>query len=102
MGKTEIKNKLTKALETCPHRQVTKSLAIFGSYVKGTAKKDSDFDILIELVPKSGIGFFEIGKLNAKCKAWLKNRNRQANKVDWRFTTEGARIKLKKLYPSID
>jgi len=43
-----------------------------------------------------------IGKLNAKCKAWLKNRNRQANKVDWRFTTEDARIKLKKLYPSID
>jgi len=43
-----------------------------------------------------------IKKLNAKCKAWLKNRNRQANKVDWRFTTEDARIKLKKLYPSID
>jgi len=44
----------------------------------------------------------DIGKLNAKCKAWLKNRNRQANKVDWRFTTEDARIRLKKLYPSID
>ena len=43
-----------------------------------------------------------IGKLNAKCKAWLKTRNRQANKVNWRFTTEGARIKLKKLYPSFD
>jgi len=43
-----------------------------------------------------------IEKLNAKCKAWLKNRNRQANKVDWRFTTEDARIKLKKLYPSIE
>ena len=43
-----------------------------------------------------------IEKLNAKCKAWLKNRNSQANKVDWRFTTEAARIKLKKLYPSID
>ncbi len=43
-----------------------------------------------------------IGKLDAKCKAWLKKRNRQANKVNWRFTTEDARIKLKKLYPSID
>ena len=44
----------------------------------------------------------DIGKLSAKCKAWLKNRNMQANKVDWRFTTEDARIKLKKLYPSMD
>ncbi|HIJ67301.1 MAG TPA: helix-turn-helix domain-containing protein, partial [Planctomycetes bacterium] len=35
-------------------------------------------------------------------KAWLKNRNRQANNIDWRFTTEDARIKLKKLYQSID
>ena len=43
-----------------------------------------------------------IGKLNTKCRAWLKTRNRQANKVDWRFTTEDARIKLKKLYPSFD
>ena len=43
-----------------------------------------------------------IGKLSAKCKDWLKKRNSQAKKVDWRFTTEDARIKLKKLYPSID
>jgi predicted nucleotidyltransferase len=60
MGKTEIKEKLAKALENCPHRQAIKSLAIFGSYVKGTANKDSDLDVLVELVPKSGIGFFEL------------------------------------------
>ena len=28
-------------------------------------------------------------------------RNREAIRVDWRFTTEDARIKLKSLYPSI-
>lgn len=44
----------------------------------------------------------DIKKLDAKCKAWLRNRNNQATKADWRFTTEDARIKLKKLYPSID
>jgi hypothetical protein len=38
--------------------------------------------------------------LNEECKAWLEKRNRQALKVDWRFTTENARIKLKRLYPS--
>jgi len=29
-------------------------------------------------------------------------RNRLGTSVDWRFTTEDARIKLRKLYPSID
>ena len=33
--------------------------------------------------------------------AWQQQRNRDAIRVDWRFTTEDARIKLKSLYPSI-
>ena len=33
--------------------------------------------------------------------AWEHQRNRQGFRVDWRFTTEDARIKLKSLYPSI-
>jgi hypothetical protein len=33
--------------------------------------------------------------------AWAEKRNAQEVKVDWRFTTVDARIKLKKLYPSI-
>ena len=33
--------------------------------------------------------------------AWEKDRNRHHRKIDWRFTTADARIKLKRLYPSI-
>ena len=33
--------------------------------------------------------------------AWQDRRNQEAIKVDWRFTTADARIKLKSLYPSI-
>lgn len=33
--------------------------------------------------------------------AWQKRRNKKGKKVDWQFTTTDARIKLKKLYPSI-
>jgi hypothetical protein len=32
--------------------------------------------------------------------AWEKNRNAICTTIDWRFTTEDARIKLKRLYPS--
>jgi len=34
--------------------------------------------------------------------AWEKERNEKSIIVDWRFTTEDARIKLKHLYPSIN
>ena len=32
--------------------------------------------------------------------AWQSDRNNKANKVNWQFTTEDARIKLRKLYPT--
>ncbi len=38
--------------------------------------------------------------LKAETAAWEMRRNETANKVDWRFKTEDARIKLKHLYPS--
>jgi hypothetical protein len=34
--------------------------------------------------------------------AWEGDRNRAGVKVDWRFTTADARIKLKRLYPTIE
>jgi hypothetical protein len=40
--------------------------------------------------------------LEQEVAAWEAERNSLGGKVDWRFTTEDARIKLKRLYPSID
>lgn len=34
--------------------------------------------------------------------AWQKHKNNKDNKISWQFTTKDARIKLKKLYPSIN
>ena len=39
--------------------------------------------------------------LETEAMAWAEKRNVKDAKVDWRFTTADARIKLKKLYPSI-
>ena len=41
-----------------------------------------------------------IGKITEEVMAWQKNRNNKNSKINWRFTTKDARIKLKKLYPS--
>ena len=39
--------------------------------------------------------------LRGEVAAWERERNREGIRVDWRFTTADARIKLKSLYPSI-
>ena len=40
--------------------------------------------------------------LSSACTALAAERNRQGDSVDWRFTTEDARIRLERLYPSIE
>jgi hypothetical protein len=40
------------------------------------------------------------GTLQREVSEWQRTRNSKVSKIDWRFTTSDARIKLKKLYPS--
>ena len=40
-----------------------------------------------------------IEKMKKEVTAWCKLRNKTANKINWRFSTVNARIKLKRLYP---
>ncbi len=39
--------------------------------------------------------------LQAEVAAWQERRNTAGGRINWRFTAEDARVKLKKLYPSI-
>lgn len=74
----------------------------------------------IHYTPKHGswldMAEIEIGILSRQClnrripdqetlrmeiAAWEKRRNVEAISVNWRFTTQDARVKLKSLYPSI-
>lgn len=43
----------------------------------------------------------DIDTVQREVEAWTNTRNQTASTVDWRFTTEDARIKLKQLYPAI-
>jgi hypothetical protein len=44
----------------------------------------------------------DIDTVRAEVAAWVQARNQVVARIDWRFTTEGARIKLKRLYPIIN
>ncbi len=41
-------------------------------------------------------------RLTAEVAAWQEARNQEQTWIDWRFTTEDARIKLKRLYPTVN
>ena len=43
----------------------------------------------------------EINEMVEEVEAWQNARNNKNAKIDWQFTTKNARIKLKRLYPSI-
>jgi hypothetical protein len=43
----------------------------------------------------------DFATLRAEVAAWQERRDATGGTVDWRFTTEDARIKLKRLYPSV-
>jgi hypothetical protein len=40
--------------------------------------------------------------MRAETEAWQNDRNNKNATIDWQFKSEEARIKLKKLYPSIN
>ncbi len=43
----------------------------------------------------------DIDVVRRETSAWTRQRNQSIKPVDWRFTTEDARIKLKRLYPNL-
>ena len=44
----------------------------------------------------------DIEKIKTEVKAWQEARNNKDAKINWQFTTQDARIKLRRLYPSYD
>jgi len=72
MDKQEIKKQLSKAVRKSPHREAIRSVAIFGSYVNGTQREDSDIDVLIDFEPAAVIGFFALSDIKNSFEAFLK------------------------------
>ena len=93
--------------------------SFYEAFEPAEAKRIAD-KLEIHYAPKHGswldMAEIELGILSRQClsrridnreqlkdevAAWQLIRNTAEAKVDWRFTTEDARIKLKRLYPSI-
>lgn len=59
MTKQEIKERLSAAVKNDPNFADIKYVALFGSYVNGTPREDSDIDVLIDFHPQAVVGFFK-------------------------------------------
>ena len=94
--------------------------SLYEAFPPGEAKRIAD-RLEIHYTPKHGswldMAEIELGILGRQClgrridnveeltreiAAWETERNASETKVNWRFTTNDARIKLSKLYPSFD
>ena len=94
--------------------------SLYEAFPPDEAKRIAD-RLEIHYTPKHGswldMAEIELGILGRQCldrridnaetltrevAAWETERNAAKDKVNWRFTTDDARIKLKKLYPSIE
>lgn len=63
MSKQEIKQKIKEAVEKDPLKENIQRVSLFGSYVHGDFKDDSDVDVLIEFTPTARIGFFKLAQI---------------------------------------
>ncbi len=59
MTKKEIKERLSAAARNDPNSADIKYVALFGSYVNGTPREDSDIDVLIDFYPQAVVGLFK-------------------------------------------
>lgn len=94
--------------------------SLYAAFEPAEAKRLAD-KLEIHYTPKHGswldMAEIELGILSRQCldrriedfqtltsevAAWERQRNESDAKVNWRFTTADARVKLKRLYPSIE
>ena len=59
----EIKNTLTKQKQELRQKYSVKEIGIFGSYVRGEQKKQSDIDLLVEFEEPSNITLLDFIRL---------------------------------------
>jgi hypothetical protein len=60
-------------------------------------------EIELKVLLKQGLDrrIDNLNELQAEVSAWQNRRNNMAASIDWQFTSADARIKLKRLYPTL-
>ena len=85
----EVARKLARRIEFC-------YTPVHGSWLNMV---EIEISVLVRQCLKRRLP--DIETLSREAQAWTAQRNRMGASVEWRFTTEDVRIKLRSLYPSM-
>jgi hypothetical protein len=99
---THKKSSLYEAFEPAEAKRIADKLEIHYTPKHGSWLNIAEIEISVMARQCLAERMDNIAYLASEVDAWAEKRNAKEAKVDWRFTTDDARIKLKKLYPSID
>jgi transposase len=99
---THKKASLYEAFEPAEAKRIADKLEIHYTPKHGSWLNMAEIEISVLTRQCLAERMGDIEHLEKEVLAWEHKRNAKEAKVDWRFTTEDARIKLKKLYPSIE
>jgi hypothetical protein len=92
---------LYQAFEPAEARRIARKLEIHPTPTHGSWLNvaEVELSVLERQCLDRRIG--DYATLEREVSAWAQKRNGQAARVNWHFTTEDARIRLRRLYPSI-
>lgn len=93
---------LYKAFEPAEARRILKRLEFCYTPKHGSWLNMAEIELSILARQCLDRRIAEFEPLQREVSAWVETRNQQQTWIDWRFTTEDARINLKRLYPSIN
>lgn len=99
---THNKSSLYEAFEPAEAKRVADKLEIHYTPKHGSWLDMAEIELGILARQCLARRIENMEQLKNEVAAWQAVRNAASAKVDWQFTTEAARIKLKKLYPSIE
>ena len=99
---THNKSSLYKAFEPAEAKRIADKLEIHYTPKHGSWLDMAEIELGILARQCLSRRIDNRAQLKDEVVAWQINRNTAEAKVNWRFTTDDARIKLKKLYPSFE
>lgn len=99
---THKKSSLYEAFEPAEAKRIADKLEIHHTPKHGSWLNMAEIEISVMARQCLSDRMDNIAYLQSESMAWAEKRNAKEVKVDWRFTTSDARIKLKRPYPSIE
>lgn len=92
---------LYEAFEPCEARRLAKRLEIHYTPKHGSWLNMAEIELSVLKGQCLDRRIADMETMRTEIAAWERDRNNSTRKIDWQFTTQDARVKLKRLYPNL-